>query len=86
VLIYKAMLMCFPALFKSRFFGIGGGRSEKLFESRRSRGEFFSRPRKFQKIVGFEYSLDLFGPFWINACPDFTSGPKRTVAIKNQAF
>ena len=38
-----------PALFKSRFFGIGGGRSEKLFESRRSRGEFFSRPRRFQK-------------------------------------
>jgi hypothetical protein len=55
------------ALFKSRFFGIEGGRSEKLFEARRRRGEFFSRPRRGQKIVGFEYSLDFFGYFFDQA-------------------
>jgi hypothetical protein len=55
------------ALFKSRFFGLGGGRSEKLFETRRRRGEFFSRPRSGQKIVGFEYSLDFFAYFFDQA-------------------
>jgi hypothetical protein len=36
------------ALLKSRFCEIEGGLSEKLFESRRRRDEFFSRRRRFQ--------------------------------------
>jgi hypothetical protein len=51
------------ALLKSRFCGSGGGLSEKLFETRRRRVEFFSRRRSFRKIVGFQYSLDFFGYF-----------------------
>jgi hypothetical protein len=68
------------------FLELEGGEAKNCLSPDDRRGEFFSRPRKFQKIVGFEYSLDFFGPFCINACPDFTSGTKRTVAIKNQAF
>jgi hypothetical protein len=55
-----------------------GGEAKNCLSPDDRRGEFFSRPRKFQKIVGFEYSLDFFGPFFIKE--------KRTVAIKNQAF
>jgi len=36
------------ALLKSRFCEIEGGLSEKLFEHRRRRDEFFSRRRRFQ--------------------------------------
>jgi hypothetical protein len=52
-----------------------GGEAKNCLSPDDRRGEFFSRPRKFQKIVGFEYSLDLFGSFYIKV--------KRTVAIEN---
>jgi hypothetical protein len=49
------------ALLKSRFCEIEGGLSEKLFEHRRSRGEFFSRRRRFQaKSLDFNTALDFF--------------------------
>ena len=65
------------ALLKSRFCGSGGGLSEKLFESRRRRDEFFSRRRSFRKIVGFQYSLDFFGYFLYQ-----TKSDKNSIAIQ----
>jgi len=65
------------ALLKSRFCGSGGGLSEKLFESRRRRDEFFSRRRSFRKIVGFQYSLDFFGYFLYQ-----TKSNKYSIAVQ----
>jgi hypothetical protein len=56
------------ALLKSRFCEIEGGLSEKLFELRRRRSEFFSRRRRFQaKSLDFNTALDFFVSFCIKA-------------------
>jgi hypothetical protein len=53
--------------------------SKTLSETRRRRGEFgFAPPEISGKIVGFAYSLDLFGSFYIKE--------KRTKEIHSQYF
>jgi hypothetical protein len=50
-----------------------GGEAKNCLSPDAVGASFFRAPVDFKKIVGFEYSLDFFGPFFIKE--------KRTVAM-----